>query len=139
MDMWTAFRNSTLKEGNAPQAAILYDKFHVLRHLGEAMDKVRRREYARLSGQDRRFIKGHRYTLLSHWDNLSLEGRKALRLLFKANKRLNKAYLLKESFDQLWYYEQPGWARRFFDNWRDALRWQRLEPFEKWLFAFLSG
>lgn len=131
MDMWKAFRNSTLKEGNAPQAAILYDKFHVLKHLGEAMDKVRKREYARLSGEDRRFVKGQRYTLLSHWENLSLEGKKALRLLFKANRRLNKAYLLKESFDQLWDYRSPAWARRFFDNWCDALRWQRLEPFRK--------
>ena len=51
MDMWQAFRNSTLKEGNAPQATILYDKFHILTHLGEAMDKVRKREYARLIGQ----------------------------------------------------------------------------------------
>jgi transposase len=131
MDMWQAFRKSTLKEGNAPQAAILYDKFHVLGHLSEAMDKVRKREYARLSGEDRRFVKGQRYTLLTHWENLSLEGRKALRLLFAANRRLNKAYLLKESFDQLWDYRSPGWARRFFDKWRDALRWQRLEPFEK--------
>ena len=40
MDMWTAFRNSTRTEGNAPQASILYDKFHVLKHLSEAMDKV---------------------------------------------------------------------------------------------------
>jgi transposase len=136
MDMWKAFRNSTLKKGNAPQAAILYDKFHVLKHLGEAMDKVRKREYARLSGEDRRFVKGQRYTLLSHWENLSLDGRKALRLLFKANKRLNKAYLLKESFDQLWDYQTPGWARRFFDKWRDALRWQRLQPFQK--FAQMS-
>lgn len=131
MDMWQAFRTSTLKAGNAPQAAILYDKFHVLDHLGKAMDRVRRQEYARLSGQDRRFIKGQRYTLLAHWENLPLEGRKALRLLFQANKRLNKAYLLKESFGQLWDYHSPGWARRFFANWRDALRWQRLEPFDK--------
>jgi transposase len=131
MDMWKAFRNSTRKEGNAPQAVIVYDKFHVLGHLSEAMDKVRKQEYARLSGKDRRFIKGQRYTLLSHWENLSLEGRKALRLLFQANRRLNKAYLLKESFDQLWDYWSPGWARRFFDNWRAALRWQRLKPFEK--------
>src|SRR3984893_14814472 len=92
MDMWKAFRNSTHKQGHAPQAAILYDKFHILNHLSEAMDKVRKREYARLVGQDRRFIKGQRYTLLSHWQNLSLEGKKALRLLFKANRRLNKAY-----------------------------------------------
>jgi transposase len=133
MDMWKAFRKSTLKPDHAPQAAILYDKFHVLKHLSEAMDKVRKREYARLSGEDRRFIKGQRYTLLSHWENLSLEGKKALQLLFKANRRLNKAYLLKESFDQLWDYWSPGWARRFFDQWKAALRWQRLGPFRKFV------
>ena len=60
MDMWTAFRTATA--AHAPQAAILFDKCHVLRHLGGALDKVRKREYARLSGQDRRFIKGQKYT-----------------------------------------------------------------------------
>jgi transposase len=58
MDMWKAFRNSTQR--NAPQASILFDKFHVMRHLGDALDTVRKREYARLSGQDRRFIKGQK-------------------------------------------------------------------------------
>ena len=133
MDMWKAFRKSTLKEGHAPRARIIYDKFHVLKHLGTAMDKVRKQEYARLSGKDRRFIKGQKYNLLSHWENLTIEGKHALKLLFGANRRLNKAYLLKESFGQLWDYNRPGWARRFFDNWKDALKWQRLEPF--WKFA----
>ena len=64
MDMWKAFEKSTRK--HAPQAAILYDKFHVMRHLGEALDQVRRREYARLSGTDRMYIKGQKYMLLSH-------------------------------------------------------------------------
>jgi transposase len=131
MDMWKAFRTSTPKQGNAPQAAILYDKFHVLRHLSDALDRVRKREYARLSGKDRRFIKGQKYTLLAHWENLTTEGRKALTLLFKANKRLNKAYLLKESFGQLWGYPRAALARQFFDLWQDALRWQRLEPYRK--------
>jgi transposase len=131
MDMWPAFRNSTLQKEHAPQAQVLYDKFHILCHLGKAMDEVRRQEYARLSGKDRRFIKGQRYTLLSHWGNLTTQGKQALRLLFQANKRLNKAYLLKESFDQLWDYKNPTWARRFFDHWREALRWQRLKPFQK--------
>jgi transposase len=131
MDMWKAFRKSTLKEGHAPQARIIYDKFHVLSHLGKAMDEVRKREYARLSGKDRRFIKGQRYNLLSRQENLTTEGREALKLLFRANKRLHTAYLLKESFGQLWDYNRPGWARRFFEHWKDALRWQRLEPFRK--------
>jgi transposase len=129
MDMWKAFAKATRK--HAPQAGILYDKFHVLRHLSEALDKVRKCEYARLSGADRRFIKGQKYTLLSHWENLSLQGQQALQLLFKANRRLNKAYLLKESFDQLWDYWSPGWARRFFEQWKAALRWQRLKPYQK--------
>ena len=131
MDMWRAFRKSTLKEGHAPQARIIYDKFHVMSHLGKAMDEVRRREYARLAGKDRRFIKGQRYNLLSREENLTTAGKQALKLLFRANKRLHTAYLLKESFDQLWDYNRPGWARRFFANWKDALKWQRLEPFRK--------
>jgi transposase len=131
MDMWKAFRNSTLKEGNAPQALIVYDKFHVLRHLQDALDQVRKSEYARLTGPGRRFIKGQRYALLSRWRNLTLSGRKGLKLLFNANKRLHTAYLLKESFEQLWSYDTPGWARRFFDHWRESLKWQRLKPYEK--------
>jgi len=131
MDMWKAFRNSTLKEGHAPQTLIVYDKFHVLTHLGKAMDEVRKQEYKRLSGKDRRFIKGQKYNLLSRRENLTTKGRDALNLLFDANKRLNKAYLLKESFGQLWGYKRPGWARRFFDNWCSSLRWQRLGTFRK--------
>jgi len=100
MDMWKPFRNSTRER--APQAAVLFDKFHIIRHLGEALDKVRKTEYARLSGKGRRFI-----------------------------KRLNTAYVLKESFGQLWDYEREGWARRFFENWRASLKWQRLAPYEK--------
>ena len=55
----------------------------------------------------------------------------ALKTLLKANKRLNTAYLLKESFGQLWGYKAERWARRFFDNWRSFLKWQRLKPLEE--------
>jgi transposase len=129
MDMWKPFYNVT--KARAPQAAILYDKFHILRHLGDALDAVRKSEYRRLSGQDRSYIKGQKYTLLSHRENLTLKGRQALKKVLTANKRLNTAYLLRESFGQLWDYESEGWARRFFDNWRASLKWQRLEPYEK--------
>jgi len=129
MDMWKPFRH--VANARAPQAAILFDKFHVLRHLNEALDSVRKSEYARLTGKQRRYIKGQKYTLLSHRENLDLDGRKALKTLLAANQRLNTAYLLKESFGQLWSYEREGWARRFFDNWRASLKWQRLKPYEK--------
>lgn len=129
MDMWRAFEKSTVSY--AAKAAILYDKFHVVRHLGEALDKVRKMEYARLSEKERSYIKGQKYTLLSNRENLTLDGRRALKKLLGANKRLNTAYLLKESFGQLWEYQTEGWARRFFDNWKASLKWQRLTPYEE--------
>jgi transposase len=129
MDMWKPFRNATAR--HAPQTAILFDKFHIMRHLGEALDQVRKSEYARVSGPQRRFIKGQKYTLLSHRQNLDWEGRRALRELLRANRRLHVAYLLKESFGQLWGYAREGWARRFFENWKAALKWQRLKPYQK--------
>ena len=132
MDMWQPF--ATVTREQAPQAGILYDKFHVLQHLGEAMDEVRRKEYAKVANDEkRRFIKGQRYNLLSHWANLKLKGRRALKLLFAANRRLNTAYVLKESFEQLWNYRDAGWARVFMLKWQDALKWQRLKPFEEFV------
>ena len=131
MDMWDPFRTSAEKENHAPQAKILYDKFHVVKHLGEAMDEVRISEYKRLTGQNRQFIKGQKYALLTRRKNLKCKGRRSLKLLFKANRRIYVAYLLKEQFDQIWGYKMPAWARRFFKNWRDALKWQRLKPYEK--------
>jgi transposase len=128
MDMWKPFRNS-LRE-HAPRAQIIYDKFHVLGHLNDALDKVRRQEYQRASEKDRKFIKGQRYTLLSKEANLNMKAQESLKLLFKVNKRLNKAYLLKESFGQLWDYGDPIQARKFFDNWKSQLRWSRLKPYK---------
>ena len=72
MDMWKPFYNATV--ARAPKAAILYDKFHIMSHLGDALDTVRKSEYARLSGQARSYIKGQKYTLLSHRENLTLKG-----------------------------------------------------------------
>lgn len=127
MDMWKAFRNST--EEHAPNAAILYDKFHVMQQLSNALDAVRKSEYKRLPEKDRKYIKGQKYILLRNKENLNYKGRQSLKLLLHANHRLQKAYLLKESFDQLWTYKSETWARKFFENWRDSLKWQRLKPY----------
>jgi transposase len=70
MEMWRAFETSTMT--HAPQAAILYDTFHVMRHLGKALDTVRQQEYKRLADTDRSFIKGQTYILLSSKKNLTL-------------------------------------------------------------------
>ena len=137
MDMWKPFRKSTVKPENAPQARILFDKFHIMRHLGDALDKVRKSEYARLTGRSREYIKGQKYTLLSNRENLTLDGRRALKKLLEANKRLNTAYLLKESFGQLWSYEKEGWARRFVESWDGISAYY--QPENKVSLGFVEG
>lgn len=129
IDMWKSFRTSNLKHN--PKAAILFDKFHVMQHLGDAWDKVRKSESKWLSGKQRTYFKGQKYTLLSRNANLTLDGNRSLKKLLVANQRLSRAYLLKETFGQLWDYDREGWVRRFFDNWKAALKWPRLPFFEK--------
>ena len=108
MDMRKTFRKSTLKPGHAPQATIVYDKFHILRHLGEAMDRVRKQEYARLLDNDRRDIKGQKFVLLSNWMNLSQNKWMGLKELFRVHRRLCRANLLKESFGPALGLPQTG-------------------------------
>jgi transposase len=130
MDMWKAFRNSA--EKNIPEAAILFDKFHVIQHLNESLDRVRKDEHKRLKeteGED--YIKGNKYTLLSRRENLKLQGSESLAKILKANERLNVAYLLKEKFDQLWGYKNENDARIFFDKWKESLEGQNLKAYEK--------
>lgn len=129
MDMWPAVYSSTRK--HAPQGAILYDQFHIIRHLGEALDEVSKHEYGRLRDKHRKFVKGQKYTLLPHMGNLRGTARRNLKHLLSANKQLNTAYVLKESLGQLWECRREAWARKFFENWPRQLKSRRLKPYEK--------
>ena len=68
-----------------------------MRHLGEALDQVRKSEYSRLCSKDRSVIKGQKYRLLSHRANLTLNGRRSVHKLLQDNRRLNVAYLCQAS------------------------------------------
>ena len=129
VDMWEPFTKSILKW--APQCRIVYDKFHVMQHANSAVDEVRRAEFFRKGGRMRGVVKGKRWLLLTRWTNLDSRKRQLLNDLFRINRRVMKAYLLKESLDRLWTYTYEGAALRYLNGWIDQLRWQRLEPFQK--------
>lgn len=59
------------------------------------------------------------------------KAREALNDVLGASRKLFKAHLLKESFDQLWSYRSKTWARKFFQGWVDQLKWSRLKPYHK--------
>lgn len=79
----------------------------------------------------RGLVKGKRWLLLSRWMNLSTGKRQELTQLFALNRKVFKAYLLKESLDRLWTYHYEGAMLNYLQRWIDQLRWQRLAPFYK--------
>src|SRR5882724_37145 len=76
-------------------------------------------------------VKGKRWLLLTRWVNLSSNRKQMLNELFQLNRKLMKAYLLKESLDRLWTYTYEGAMLRYLQSWIDQLRWQRLKPMEQ--------
>ena len=129
VDMWEPFRLSI--EQWAPRCRIVYDKFHIMQHANQAIDEVRRAEFFRKGGQWRGLVKGKRWLLLTRWVNLSSGKRQELNSLFALNRKLFKAYVLKESLDRLWNYRYEGAMLNYLQSWMGQLRWQRLRPFEK--------
>ena len=129
VDMWEPYRLSI--EEHAPNCQVVYDKFHVMRHANDAVDEVRRAEFFRKGGQMRKLVKGKRWLLLSRWINLNSDKRRQLEELFALNRKVFKAYLLKESLDRLWTYRYEGAMLNYLKRWIDQLRWQRLKPLEK--------
>jgi transposase len=115
----------------APQCRLIYDKFHVMKHANEAVSEVRRAEFFRKGGAARELIKGKHWLLLTRWVHLNTNKKRQLNELFALNRRVMKAYLLKESLDRLWSYTYEAAMLHYLQSWIDQLRWQRLKPMEK--------
>jgi transposase len=114
-----------------PNAEIIFDRFHVERLVHDALDQVRRQEVAQLPHAQRPALKNTRFLLLkASWN---LDPRQQLRLaqLEKANRKLFRAYLLKEDFLDAYSYDHPASARSRFLRWIRWCKRSRLRPFRR--------
>lgn len=114
-----------------PHAEIVFDKFHVLQHASAALDEVRRQEFFRAGAVMRAHGRGKRWLLLRRWKTVRGSKRAELQALFAANRRLFKAYVLREQLDRLWTYKTRPGVLNFLMGWFKALRWQRLPEMER--------
>lgn len=115
MDMWDPYIAST-KE-HAPQAEIVFDKFHVIKNYSKVIDQIRNIEYKKASETEREVIKGTKYLLLRNLEDLKENQLETLDRLLKLNKNINIAYLLKDDLKQLWDYRDQEVLSRFLDSW----------------------
>lgn len=131
MDMWEPY--ISVVDFFVPRAEdkICFDKFHVAKHLGDAVDKVRRAEQRELASEGDRTLVGTRYTWLQNPESMSAKGARALDGLKRMVLRTARAWALKEHAMCLWSYKTRGWARRAWQAWLSWAVRSRLEPIKK--------
>lgn len=111
-----------------PKAEIHFDRFHVVKLLNEAMDKVRQAER-----KEHDELKGHKYTFLKNRNNLSDSKQKALSELITLYPTLGEAYRLKELFNDLWEMEDEEEATYFLVDWCKEVEKSNITSFKQFV------
>lgn len=128
MDMWEPYVNSVKAHLPQPEEKIVYDKFHVAKHLSEAVDKVRRQENKQLRAEGDERLAGTKYDWLRGRDKFDHQGWRDFCRLRRSNLKTARAWALKEQAMKLWEYSYVGAARNHFRWWYRWATHSRLEP-----------
>jgi transposase len=129
-DMWQPYLKVIKKK--AVKALNILDRFHIMKKFNEAIDTIRRQEVKKLeeSDMDNVLVNG-RWLLLRRPSNLTQKQTIRLKELLKINLMSIKAYLLKEDFQQFWFYKTATWANKFLRDWTTRTMRSKLEPMKK--------
>ena len=100
-----------------PHADIVHDKFHIAKHLNDAVDKTRRKEHRKLLKNKDTRLKGTKYSWLKGMEHLSDESLEQVESLAKAELDVAKAWYIKELFRHFWTRRDAEFARSYFERW----------------------
>jgi transposase len=115
MDMWKAYTQTAQEV--LPNASIVHDRFHLVKYLNDAIDKVRKREV-----KQHQELKHSRYTLLKNPENLTEKQRIHFDAIADANYEVSKAWQVRENFKDL-FSSGKLFAWHLFNRWTaDATR-----------------
>jgi len=125
-DMWAPYIDAIKKR--LPNALLVFDKFHIVRHLLDAVDTVRKEEAQKLKSENPELLKKSRCIWLKNPWNLTDNQKLRLSDLVKLNLKINRAYILKEAFRKFWDYSYPAWAKEYLNQWFWWATHSRLKP-----------
>jgi transposase len=131
MDMWATYAN--LVREHAVNGQILFDRFHIVQHLNEAVNAVRLELWRQLTTKQRVRFRGTRWLLLKNPWNLNTDQKERLSTVVRWNSPLVRAWYLKESFQLFWTYQQPWRAQQHLEKWMNSAMRSKLEPFKKFV------
>ena len=118
---------------HCPNATLVIDRFHVVKALNEALDAVRKDEWRGLDKRGRQAIKGLRWMLGMHARNRSKKQSRFLNALRTSNRRIHRAWVLKDEFERIWHFTYPGAARQFLKRWMTAALRSRLPSLKRFV------
>jgi transposase len=128
MDMWPAYINATLENLPEAEEKIAFDKFHVAKYLGEAVDKVRRQEHKALMAEGYEDLKGSKHDWLYNPENMTRKQKIRFKSLRDSTLKTARAWAIKELAMSLWHYVSKTWARKGWEQWLSWAVRSRLEP-----------
>jgi transposase len=128
MDRWEPYMQSTRAHLAEADTTIVFDKFHVAKHLHDAVDGVRRTEHRALKQTGDRRLTGTKYLWLMRPKDMTAEQRATFRALQRTDLKVARAWALKERFRQFWDYTYLGAAQNFFARWFWRATHSRLRP-----------
>jgi len=131
MDMWDPYRRTVRDYVPDGDMKIVFDKFHVMRHVIEAMDQVRRREQRALRKRGDRRLTGTKFLWLKNQvgrHDFTAASRRQFRRLRESTLKSARAWAMKEAFRHIWDYRSIPAARAFFDRWQAWAVRSRLRP-----------
>jgi transposase len=131
MDMWDPYRRTVRDYVPDGDTKIVFDKFHVMRHVIEAMDQVRRREQRALRKRGDRRLTGTKFLWLKNQvgrHDFTAASRRQFRRLRESTLKSARAWAMKEAFRHIWDYRSIPAARAFFERWQAWAVRSRLTP-----------
>jgi transposase len=131
MDLWQPYYHSTLRHVPGAATKIVYDPFHLVKHMNDAVNKVRQQEHRCLQAAGDEILSGSRRWWLYGQENLPPDQAATFDHLKILNLKTSRAWTLKEMFRNWWLYRSPGWARRYFERWYSWAIRSRLEPVKR--------
>ena len=131
LDMWGPFIQATLARVPDAGSKIVFDKFHIMKHVGDAVDQVRREEHAQLRARGDETLTHTRYLWLYSRENLPEQHRDTFEFLQALNLKVGRAWSIKETLRDLWDCANPTSARRHGLAWYRWARRSRLEPIKR--------
>lgn len=131
MDMWEPYRKTVRDQVPDADAKIVFDKFHVLKHVNDAVDMVRKTESRVLASAGDTTLKRTKYSWLKNPKNFTRKAWREFQALRDSTLKSARAWAMKESLRRLWDYKYIGAARTFFKGWYWWATHSRLAPMIK--------